>query len=107
MSEKEIKDMIEPIPNWEFTYRYDCSRTCGKSYTQSLLDEKDKKIKDLQQKVEQQEKEIERLNNIINELEKDSIAFKKLNAWIVNRHAPDLFHKMEIIDKLKELNDSD
>ena len=52
-------------------------------------------------------KEIERLNNIINELEKDSIAFKKLNAWIVNRHEPDLFHKMEIIDKLQELKDSD
>lgn len=52
-------------------------------------------------------KEIDRLNNIINELEKDSIAFKKLNAWIVNRHAPDLFHKMEIIDKLEELKDSD
>lgn len=52
-------------------------------------------------------KEIERLNNIINELEKDSIAFRKLNAWIVNRHAPDLFHKMEIVDKLKELKDSD
>ena len=55
MNEKEIKDMIEPILNWEFTYRYDCSRTCGKSYTQSLLDEKGKKIKDLQQKVEQLE----------------------------------------------------
>ena len=51
--------------------------------------------------------ENDRLNNIINELEKDSIAFKKLNAWIVNRHAPDLFHKMEIIDKLEELKDSD
>lgn len=69
MNEKEIKDMIEPIPNWEFTYRYDCSRTCGKSYTQSLLDEKDKKIKDLQKKVEQLEKENKELNNIINELE--------------------------------------
>ena len=55
MSEEELKDMIEPIPNWEFTYRYDGSRTCGKSYTQSLLDEKDKQIKDLQQKVEQLE----------------------------------------------------
>lgn len=54
MSE-EIKDMIEPIPNWEFTYRYDGSRTCGKSYIQSLLDEKDKQIEDLQQKVEQLE----------------------------------------------------
>lgn len=54
MSE-EIKDMIEPIPNWEFSYRYDGSRTCGKSYTQSLLDEKRQQIKDLQQKVEQLE----------------------------------------------------
>lgn len=61
----------------------------------------------LQQKVEQLVLEIDRLNNIIDELEKDSIAFKKLNAWIVNRHEPDLFHKMEILDKLKELKDSD
>lgn len=70
MNEKEIKDMIEPIPNWEFTYRYDCSRTCGKSYTQSLLDEKDKKIKDLQKKVEQLEKENKELNNIIDNARK-------------------------------------
>ena len=34
MSEKELKNMIEPIPNWEITYRYDGSRNCGKSYIQ-------------------------------------------------------------------------
>ena len=44
MSEEIIKDMIEPIPNWEYTYRYDSSRTCEKSYFQSLLDEKNKEI---------------------------------------------------------------
>lgn len=44
MSEEKINDMIEPIPNWEYTYRYDSPRTCGKSYFQSLLDEKQQKI---------------------------------------------------------------
>lgn len=58
MSE-EIKDMIEPIPNWEFTYRYDGSRTFGKSYTQNLLKEKDKEI-------EQLRTELNTKDNIIN-----------------------------------------
>ena len=95
MNKKEIKDMIEPIPNWEFTYRYDCSRTCGKSYTQSLLDEKDKKIKDLQKKVEQLEKENKELNNIINELEKilSSEMYKDIAV-------------AKCLDKLKELKEN-
>lgn len=96
MNEKEIKDMIEPIPNWEFTYRYDCSRTCGKSYTQSLLDEKDKKIKDLQKKVEQLEKENKELNNIINYI------------WEIFKDGffEDGCDRIEIYDYLKKLKEN-
>lgn len=104
MNKKEIKDMIEPIPNWEFTYRYDCSRNCGKSYTQSLLDEKDKKIKDLQKKVEQLEKENKELNNIINELE------RWLKEDLKNNYRDAGYRHnliIEVLDKLKELKDSD
>lgn len=49
----QIRDMIEPIENWQYVSG---TRDIGKSYFQNLLNEKDK--------------EIERLNNIINELEK-------------------------------------
>lgn len=48
----QIKDMIEPIPNWEYTYVYEDSRTCGKSYIQSLIDEKDKEIERLNNSIE-------------------------------------------------------
>lgn len=54
MSE-ETKNMIEPIPNWEYTYCYEGSRTCGKSYTQKLLDEKNKEIEELKAKLEMYE----------------------------------------------------
>ena len=110
MSEERIKDMIEPIPNWEFTYRYDGSRTCGKSYTQSLLDEKDKEMdrlinlnKQLVEECQRLEDEEIRLNNIINELEK----------WLIEHI--DEYRDMEqdamfefglVLDKLKELKEN-
>lgn len=62
------KDLIEKIPNWEYTYLYEGSRSFGKSYIQHLLNEKDK--------------EIERLNNIISGLEEE---FDKEHADNINR----------------------
>ena len=50
--DKELKDMIEPIPNWDYTYIYDGSRTCGKSYFQNLLDEKDELLQKIQKIVD-------------------------------------------------------
>ena len=55
--------------------------------------------------VKEKDKEIERLNNIINELKDDSRVLKEFSAWIVNRHEPDLFHKMEIVNKLSKLKE--
>lgn len=112
MNEKEIKDMIEPIPNWEFTYRYDCSRTCGKSYTQSLLDEKDKKIKDLQQRVEQLEKENEKLRDKIVELQGYKEAIYEIKKYI-DAYSPYFLETQEqnnqtiaiIIDNIGNLGD--
>ena len=91
MSEERIKDMIEPIPNWEATYRYNGSRTCGKSYTQSLLEEKDKQILDLQQKVEQ-------LENI----RKEAIEYMKENSKSYS--LPNTIKDMRYVDFNKLLN---
>ena len=49
----QIRDMIEPIENWQYVSG---TRDIGKSYFQNLLNEKDK--------------EIERLNNIINDIDR-------------------------------------
>lgn len=49
--------------------------------------------------------EITRLNNIIDELKDDSRILKEFSAWVVNRHEPDLFHKMEIVNKLSKLKE--
>lgn len=51
--------------------------------------------------------EILYLKNEVDDLKDDSRVLKEFSAWIVNRHEPDLFHKMEIIDKLKELKEGD
>ena len=61
-------------------------------------------IKHLQQKVEQKDKEIERLNNIINELEKD------LNEAYDELHRGELVNGRELINniyqELKELKEN-
>ena len=115
----QIKDMIEPIPNWEYTYVYEGSRTCGKSYIQSLIDEKDKEIErlkgvykknlELVDKMYVKDKEIERLNNIINELEKwleQEYAVVKANS-LQEPNNPEWYIKWNerknTLDKLQEL----
>ena len=55
--------------------------------------------------LEEKDKEIERLNNIIDELKDDSRILKEFSAWVVNRHEPDLFHKMEIVNRLSKLKE--
>lgn len=57
----KIKEKIEPLGSWENIYIYKGNRSCGKSYIQSLLDDKDK--------------EIERLTNIIEK------AVEELELW--------------------------
>lgn len=100
MSKEEIKDMIEPIPNWEFTYRYDGSRNCGKSYTQSLLDEKGKEIERLN-------KEVERLNYIKSKatdylIKAIKIDSKDDNCMCLERHEYKILLDMLLNRELKE-----
>ncbi len=83
------KDLIEKIPNWEYTYLYEGSRSFGKSYTQHLLNEKDK--------------EIERLNSIINELEK-WLEEKQMITGI-NHQGFSWGVAGDCLDKLKELKE--
>ena len=62
-------------------------------------------IKYLQQKVEQQDKEIERLNNIIDELEKWLEENKKISQAHENVLGVNISNL--VLDKLKELKDSE
>ena len=50
-------------------------------------------------------KELLKKDSIIDELKDDSRILKEFSAWIVNRHEPDLFHKMEIVNKLSKLKE--
>ena len=61
-------------------------------------------IKDLQQKVEQQDKEIERLNNIIDELEKWLEENKKISQAHENVLGVNISNL--VLDKLKELKEN-
>lgn len=38
-------------------------------------------------------------------LKDDSRILKEFSAWITNRHEPDLFHKIEIINELSKLKE--
>ena len=82
--DKEEKDMIEPIKNWDYTYRYDGSRTSGKSYYQELLDQK--------------QQELDKYKNIVDELEKYFIDM--FNRTQDTKYLDDL-------SKLKELKGDD
>ncbi len=75
---------------------------------------KDKEIERLHNEIKtllkengNKEKVIIKQNNIIDELKDDSRVLKEFSAWIVNRHEPDLFHKMEIVNKLSKLKEGD
>lgn len=73
---------------------------------------KDKEIERLHNEIKtllkengNKEKVIIKQNNIIDELKDDSRVLKEFSAWIVNRHEPDLFYKMEIVNKLSKLKE--
>ena len=61
MELKELKDMIEPVENWE--YELSGTRQVGKSYIQNLLNNKNKVINDLLKRISNLEFEVERLEN--------------------------------------------
>lgn len=98
MREEELKNMIETIPTEKWQY-ISGTRDIGKSYFQNLLDEKDK--------------EIERLNNIINELKK----YIEENWNAIEKEPDNSFYdgydtcieemKKDILDKLQKLKGSD
>ena len=64
MELKELKDMIEPVENWE--YEFSGTREVGKSYMQNLLNNKDKVINDLLKRISDLEFEVERLEKVVN-----------------------------------------
>lgn len=105
MSEEEYNNRIGKINAEISTDRVDADR--GHYLLLQKLYLKDRYIEGLQQKVEQQEKEIERLNNITNELEK---SIKDEYDYCDKRLDPAFGVGMgvtrKLLDKLKELKEN-
>lgn len=101
---KEIKDICRSCEENIHCQNKGCAfRSLGNEYCDYILNAT-RLYLDLQQKVEQQEKEIERLNNIINELE------RWLKEDLKNNYRDAGYRHnliIEVLDKLKELKDSD
>ena len=104
MSEEELNEAMQyNLDYTEAMLNDELFRTNEVAEVKLLASEKT--IRDLQQKAEQQEIEIDRLNNIINELEifiknnKVTIGIKKDSNYAIPVEY--------VLDKLKELKDSD
>lgn len=68
----KISDIIEPIHEWEYINEVSGTRSYGKSYIQSIINEKDKAIEYLQQEINQKNKIIEEIKEYIPILRKIS-----------------------------------
>ena len=92
--EIDVRDFIEPVPDFEY-HQVISGRSYGKSYFASLLEEQEKLLQD-------KDKEITRLNNIIDRLNEEN---KKFNKWIETLNKEN--HRLNnIINKLeKEIRD--
>ena len=84
------------------TYLHDLYNQIQYEFCEQYEDE----IKDLQQKVEQQEKEIDRLNNILDEYRNHLI--KKMNEFVTYDGDLSKIYEEEFdcLDKLKELKEN-
>ena len=102
MSEEEINEAMQY--NLDYTEAMLSDELFGTNEVAEVkLLASEKAIKDLQQKVEEKNKEIDRLNNIINELEKD---IKTQLSQGGPREIRDLVDGYDILDKLKELKEN-
>ena len=84
------------------TYLHDLYNQIQYEFCEQYEDE----IKDLQQKVEQQEKEIDRLNNIIDELEKYIKTEAKIELYKDKTGFRTFADSDDILDKLKSLKET-
>ena len=97
---KDINELLEHIDLWYKEDDIEYTRWFGLEDLYNLKIY----IKDLQQKVEQLEKENKKLNNIINELEK---YIKEKSIYYNTSDGCQWVDQFKVLDKLKKLKDSD